>query len=93
MPVYSCSGDQTYRALTTELPDAPSGITQGRDPSTPQSPRCAEETAPLRMTLKDQDDSVPCKLLLEGEAELFDDRIRQDFASHAPNFSFRFRPG
>jgi hypothetical protein len=45
------------------------------------------------MTLKDQDDSVPCKLLLEGEAEFFDDRIRQDFASHAPNFSFRFRPG
>jgi hypothetical protein len=45
------------------------------------------------MTLKDQDDSVPCKLLLEGEAEFFDDRIRQDFASHAPNFCFRFRPG
>jgi hypothetical protein len=45
------------------------------------------------MTLKDRDDSVPCKLLFEGEAEFFDDRISQDFASHAPNFCFRFRPG
>src|SRR5580700_7998968 len=34
---------------------------------------------------------VNCALVLEGEAEFFDNRISQDFASHAPNFGFRFR--
>jgi hypothetical protein len=34
---------------------------------------------------------VNCASVLEGEAEFFDNRISQDFASHAPNFRFRFR--
>jgi hypothetical protein len=44
-------------------------------------------TAPLRMTFS----LVNCASVLEGETEFFDNRISQDFASHAPNFRFRFR--
>ena len=33
------------------------------------------------------------RLVFEGEAEFFDHRIGQNFASHAPDFGFCFRPG